>query len=269
MEEDPSPPGLPSLQARIIANLKLWSPFEWIFFWAGIPAILLLVYAIPQNIKNEFFILNTANPWAVPAYFLSAYTHSELFWHLIGNVAFYFVTLLVIFACENNRQRFRIMCLCAFLLVPVITAVLTLSFFGVLGRTVTSQGFSSVDGAFLAYAIFILATGIVQDGFERLDFPELFAGKQTIYYITISLLVFMLGSIVYMGIIFGEFVNPGGQVVNGLAHFGGFITGLIVLLTYDVLTEKRKIFQVILTVVILMGIIWYVKYLGILIGSPG
>ena len=247
--------------AQIKINVRSWSLFEWVFFWAVVPALLFIVYAIPQSIKDTFFILNTANPWAIQAYFLCAYTHTGLYWHLIGNVAFYLVTLLLIFAFENNKRRFRIMVLSSFLLVPVITSMLTISFFGILGLAKTSQGFSAIDGAFLAYAIIITVIGIVQDTFERFDQPELCAGKKIQYYISLVLSCVMLGLIGIMGIVFGQFVIAGGQIVNGLAHFGGFITGLIVFLLFDIMTEKRKIFAMQLSFVILVGIIWYVNYL--------
>ncbi len=250
---------------QIKTNLRSWCFFEWVFFWGVIPAVLFIVYAIPQNIKNTFFILNTANPWGIPAYFLCAYTHTQLYEHLIGNVAFYWVTLLVIFAFENNKRRFWIMVLCSFLLVPVITSILTISFFGFLGLVKISQGFSAIDGAFLAYAIIITVIGIVQDTFERFDHPELFAGKKFQYYISLVLSCVILGMIGIMGITFGLFVNADGQTVNGLAHFGGFITGLIVFLLFDIMTEKRKIFAMQLSFVIIIGIIWYVNYLANLI----
>jgi hypothetical protein len=250
---------------QIKINLRSWSFFEWVFFWVVIPALLFIVYAIPQSIKNTFFILNTANPWELQACFLHAYTHTQLCWHLIGNVAFYLVTLLAIFAFENNKRRFRIMVLCSFLLVPVIISILTISFSQILGHDITYQGFSAIDGAFLAYAIVIAVIGIVQDSFERFDHPELFAGKRFQYYTMLVLSSIILGLIGIMGIIFGQFVNAGGQTVNGLAHFGGFITGLIVFLLFDITTEKRKMFAMQLSIVIVIGIIWYVNYLKILI----
>jgi hypothetical protein len=242
-------------------NLNSWTFFEWSFFWGIIPLILVIIFLLPQSIKNDFFILNTANPWAIQTYFLYAYTHSQLFWHLIGNVAFYFVTLFVIFAFENNKRRFWIMVKSSFLLVPIITATLTITFFRILGLTGTSQGFSAIDGAFLAYTIFITVIWIVQDAFEEFDRPELFAGKKINYYISLVLLILMLGLFVYVGIIFGEFVNAGGQTINGIAHFGGFITGLIILLLFDIMTEKRKKFEMILSFVTVMGVFWYVNYL--------
>ncbi|MCX6685755.1 MAG: hypothetical protein NTV10_03760 [Methanoregula sp.] len=242
-------------------NIKSWTFYEWVIFWVVIPALLFFIYALPQSIRNDYFILDTSNLWGIQSYFLNAYTHSQLYWHLVGNVAFYFVALIVIFTLENNKRRFRIMAASSFLLVPVITSILTISFLRVLGLTRTSQGFSGIDGAFLAYAILISVIWIVQDGLEKFDHPELFAGHKIIYYIILVLSIFMLGLIVLVGIIFGQFVNAYGQTTNGIAHFGGFITGLIVLLLFDVTTEKRKKFDMILCFVTVIGILWYVNYL--------
>jgi len=261
MAEETSTVDSRSHVAQIKINLRSWSFFDWLFLWGVIPAVLFVVYALPQSIKNNFFILDTANLWGLQTYILSAYTHSELYWHLIGNVAFYFVTLFVIFAFENNKRRFRIMVMSSFLLVPIITAILTITFFRILGLTRTSQGFSAIDGAFLAYTIFITVIWIVQNAFEEFDHPELFAGKKIIYYACLVLLIIMLGLFVFEGITFGQFLNSGGQNTNGIAHFGGFITGLITLLLFDIRTAKRKKFDMIWSLVTVIGIIWYVNYL--------
>lgn len=261
MVDDTSISCLKSRIAQVKINLRSWSIFEWVFLWGVIPALLFMVYALPQSIKNYFFIVDTANPLGIQTYILFAYTHSELYWHLIGNVAFYFVILFVIFAFENNKRRFRIMAMSSFLLVPIITAILTIIFFRILGLTRTSQGFSAIDGAFLAYAIFITVIWIVQNAFEEFDHPELFADKKIIYYSCQVLLIIMLGLFVFEGITFGQFLNSGGQITNGIAHFGGFITGLITLLLFDIRTAKRKKFDMILSLVSVIGIIWYVNYL--------
>jgi membrane associated rhomboid family serine protease len=42
----------------------------------------------------------------------------------------------------------------------------------------------------------------------------------------------------------------GKSTSNGIAHFGGFITGLIVFLVYDTRTEQRKYFPLTLGIAI-------------------
>jgi hypothetical protein len=61
------------------------------------------------------------------------------------------------------------------------------------------------------------------------------------------------------------FLNAEGSTSNGIAHFGGFITLLILFLLYDVRTEKRKYFQMTFGMAAGMGILWYGNYLYALI----
>ena len=71
--------------------------------------------------------------------------------------------------------------------------------------------------------------------------------------------------IIVAGLSLGQFIDTGESTSNGIAHFGGFITGVIVFLLYDILTERRRYFQMTLGFAIVMGILWYGNYLGILI----
>jgi ammonia channel protein AmtB len=67
--------------------------------------------------------------------------------------------------------------------------------------------------------------------------------------------------IVLVGILEGQFMPSGNAISNGIAHFGGFITGLISFTIIDVSIEKRKNFDAMLIISILFGIISYVIYL--------
>jgi hypothetical protein len=60
-------------------------------------------------------------------------------------------------------------------------------------------------------------------------------------------------------------MNTGESTSNGIAHFGGFITVLIVFWVYDVLTQQRKYFPMTLGIAIARGILWYGNYLSNLI----
>jgi hypothetical protein len=247
---------------QIKSNLRNWNFYEWVIFWVVIPALLFVVYALPQNIKDEFFILNTQNLWRIQTFLLSSYTHSQLYPHLLGNLAFYFIVLAMIFAFEGNRRRFRIMAGWSFLVVPVITSTLTIILWGVFGRSTTGQGFSAIVGALLAYAMFIFVVWGTQDTSEIFDSPELFGGTKARYLILRSLLSIIVFLIVIMGILFGIFTDAGGSLTNGIAHFGGFITSLVVLLVIDLRTESRRYFDTILGMAILTGILLYGYYLA-------
>jgi membrane associated rhomboid family serine protease len=64
-----------------------------------------------------------------------------------------------------------------------------------------------------------------------------------------------------MGLLSGIFMDAGGSVTNGIAHFGGFITSLVVLFVFDIRTEERRYFDTMLGTAILIGIFWYGYYL--------
>jgi hypothetical protein len=246
--------------AQAKTNLKSWTLPEWILFFVIIPAILLLIYTIPQNIKDSYFILNTTNSWNVQTWFLFSYTHSQIYPHLVGNVASYLVALVAVFSLENNKRRFWIMAAGSFLLVPVIASLLTIELFHVLGVGVNSQGFSAIGAAFIAYAMISIVLWMIGDMLERFDHPEYFRSK-LLFFILCGLLTVILALIIVGGIDVGLFLNSGDSTSNGIAHFGGFITLLILFLLYDVLTERRKYFQMTLGIAIGMGILWYGNYL--------
>jgi hypothetical protein len=86
---------------QIRSNVKNWNFFEWTIFWVVIPALLFFIYSLPQGIKDSYFILDTSDPWRVQTFLFSSYTHSQLYPHLIGNIALYFVVVLIIFASRT------------------------------------------------------------------------------------------------------------------------------------------------------------------------
>jgi hypothetical protein len=243
------------------SNLRRWSPLEWVFFWGVIPALLLFIYSLPQPIRNDWFILNTQYSGRIQTWFLSSFTHSQLYPHLAGNLAFYFTTLLMIFAFEENRRRFWILAGWSFLAVPFLSSFLTMFFWDFIGRTTTGQGFSAVTGALLAYAMFIFVVWGVGEKLEVFDNPELFSGTRSRYLVLKILLAVILALIVVMGLETGVFMDVGGSVSNGIAHFGGFITSLLLLLVFDLKYERRRYFDTMLAAAILVGILWYGYYL--------
>jgi hypothetical protein len=246
---------------QILSNLKSRSPTDWLLFWIVVPALLLVIYAFPQDIRDTYLILNTSEPWRVQTIFLSSYTHSQLYPHLMGNLAFYFVVLAMIFAFEDNRRRFRIMAGWAFLAVPFVSSFLTILFWGFLGRSTTGQGFSAIVGALLAYAMFIFVVWGTRDKLPAFDHPELFTGSGARFTVLKVLLTVILVLIMVMGLLSGIFMDAGGSVSNGIAHFGGFISSLVVFLAVDLKTERRRYFDAMLGASILIGVFWYGLYL--------
>jgi hypothetical protein len=196
---------------------------------------------------------------------LSSYTHSELYPHLVGNLVLYFITLCAIFAFENNKKRFHLISALSLFIVPVICSILTIGLWHFFGTGTTMQGFSGINAAFLAYAFMIGVTWFLKGGLETLDHKELFAGQIWRYYVIYALMTILVAIIVLLGILEGIFLPAGNAISNGIAHFGGFITGLIIFFIFDIMFEKRKIFDGMLIISIIVGIISYVSYLMMLV----
>jgi hypothetical protein len=261
MEEPAFPAKLSSKRYLITSNLKRWTFYEWAIFWGFVPVFLFLVYALPQAIKNNYFILTTAYPWRVQTWVLSSYTHSQLYPHLIGNLIFYFVVLSVIFVFENKRSRFWLLAFWSFCVVPVITSFLTIGFWSLLDSNTSGQGFSAINGALLAYAILSFSTWGMLEFFEVINHPEKLQVSKLRFHVGKVGMVAIVILIIIMGFISGLFFVADGATVNGLAHFGGFFSGLIVLLIFDLIHENRKIFDQLLGLSILAGIFGYAYYL--------
>ena len=142
----------------------------------------------------------------------------------------------------------------SFLLVPIISSFLTIGLFYLLGLQVRSQGFSAIVAAFLAYMFISIILWILGDMLGDFDHPE-YSRSGIMFYLMCGLLTLILVLIVVEGLTLALFVSMGDSTNNGIAHFGGFITGLIVFLVYEIRTEQRKYFHMTLGIAIAMGII--------------
>ncbi|MDD1668229.1 MAG: hypothetical protein LUO97_00365, partial [Methanomicrobiales archaeon] len=83
----------------------------------------------------------------------------------------------MIFAFESNPRRFRLMAGWSFLIVPFVSSFLTFGFWDLLGSHTAGQGFSAINGALLAYAIFIFSVWGMSEFLEIVDHPEMFQGS--------------------------------------------------------------------------------------------
>jgi len=260
MDQGPVQPQIPKID-QLKSNLKARKLSDWLVFFVIIPLLLLVIFALPQPVRDAYFIFHTSDLLRLQTWVMNEYTHSELFPHMIGNMVLYFITILAIFSFENNRKRFCLMAGISFLLVPVICSFLTLGLWHFFGSDTSGQGFSGINAAFLAYAFMIGVTWLLSGGLELFDHKELFRGPAWRYYVSYILMTIMVALIVLLGILEGLFLPAGNAISNGIAHFGGFITGLISFTTIDVLIEKRKNFDAMLIISIIFGIISYVIYL--------
>ncbi len=252
--------------SQLKINLGSWTIPEWILFFIAIPGILVVISLLSQGIRDSYFILNTGEIWKLQTWFLSNYTHSELYPHLVSNLVVYLFAILAIFSFENDRHRFRVMAAISFLLVPIISSLLTIGLFHFLGFHVQSQGFSAIAAAFIAYMFISIILWILGDTLGDFDHPE-YSRSPILFYLMCGLLTFILALIVVEGLNLGLFMNVGNSTNNGIAHFGGFMTSLTAFLIYDIKTRQRKYFHMTLCIAIVMGIVWYGNYLYTLVTS--
>ena len=132
--------------------------------------------------------------------------------------------------------------------------------FHFVGLEVRSQGFSGIVAAFIAYTLIGIVLWILGDTLEDFDCPE-YSRSRILFYLMCGLLTFILALIVVECLTLVLFMTMGDSTNNGIAHFGGFITGLIVFLALDLRIEQRKYFHKTLGIAICMGILWHGNYL--------
>ncbi|MCX6686749.1 MAG: hypothetical protein NTV10_08990 [Methanoregula sp.] len=246
---------------QLKSNLKAWNLSDGLIFFGIIPLLLLMIFALPQAVRDAYFIFHTSDLISLQTWVLNGYTHTEFYPHMMGNLAFYGIAMCAIFAFETNRRRFYLMAGISLFIVPIICTFLTIGLWHLLGSNTSMQGFSGTNAAFLAYAFMVSVTWLLSGRLELFDHKESFAGSSWRYYISYILMTIIVALIVLIGIVEGQFIPAGNVISNGIAHFGGFITGLIVFLLYDILTEKRKNFDVMVIISIIIGIFYYMDYL--------
>lgn len=254
--------GFKARSYQIVRNLKSWKSYEWFIFFILIPLTLFLIFILPQTVKDNYLVFSTSDLFRIQTYILSEYTHST-FDHIAGNLKFYLLSLLAIFAFEDNKRRFWIMAVTALFIVPVFASLLTIIFWNFLGKSTVSQGFSGINAAFFAYALMVFIVWNLHDVLPVFEHPNIFTGwKKVVYYVITGMLAVVLALTVSVGLQQGVFVPEPTFVSNGIAHFGGFIAGLLVFLFYDLTSEKRNTyFDSVFCMAIIMGIIVYIPYL--------
>ncbi len=260
MDQHQVEPQIPKFY-QVKNNLKSWYLSEWLIFFGIIPLLLLVIFFLPQSVRDAYFIFHTSDLISLQTWVLNGYTHTEFYPHMMGNLAFYGIAMCAIFAFETNRRRFCLMAGVSLLLVPVICSFLTLGLWHFFGSDTSGQGFSGINAAFLAYAFMVSVTWLLSGRLELFDHKESFVSSAWRYYISYILMTIMVALIVFLGILEGQFIPAGNAISNGIAHFGGFITGLISFLIIDVMIEKRKNFDVMVIISIIIGVIYYIDYL--------
>lgn len=128
--------------------IVLWKKSDIAFFFLFIPAVLVLMYLLPSNVKTEF-ILYTFNP-NVLSIFFSNYVHSNLT-HLFGNLILYLAVMFMLFNLETDKKRFYRVCVLIFILLPFISSWAFMHYTSFSGAL---QGFSALSSAFFGYLVY-------------------------------------------------------------------------------------------------------------------
>ena len=260
MDQGPVQSEIPKID-QLKNNLKAWNLSDWLIFFGIIPLLLLVIFALPQAVRDAYFIFHTSDLISLQTWVLNGYTHTEFYPHMMGNLAFYGIAMCAIFAFETNRRRFYLMAGISLFIVPIICTFFTIGLWHFLGSNTSMQGFSGTNAAFLAYAFMVSVTWLLSGRLELIDHKESFASSAWRYYVSYILMTIMVALIVLLGILEGQFMPAGNAISNGIAHFGGFITGLISFVIIDVMIEKRKNFDVMVIISIIIGVIYYSDYL--------
>lgn len=244
-----------------IKNLKSWKYCDWILYWILIPLILILIYLIPFPDKNLFFILNTSN-WLLPSLYSNAFTHSSID-HLSGNQIFYIVWIAFLFAFEGSKKVFHWATLVFFLVIPIISSIATIFFYGYIEKTGSVQGFSGIVAALSAYALIaFLRWGFVDIINSFSDWKNLKMLQKIAFLVIDILFAAAILIIIQEGLNLGQFVSGEGFVSNGLVHFIGFLFGLIVpLILYWKFIGKELIFDSVVIFSIFLVFLKYYQYL--------
>lgn len=253
---------------QIVDNITTKEAPYWLFFYLGVPLLLLAIfYLIPQDIKDAIFIMRIPLT-NLQSLLLHGYTHSEQN-HILGNVTMYLVGVTFVFAFEDNKKVLAYASVLFFTVVILLSAVLSLVLFEMKGVSgITSQGFSAVVAAFYAYGLYSLIRYMFEE-LNLLNIPSIGmmdAPQKIVFGFLMALFGVALVVVIQSSLQWGQFIVSGTTVSNGIAHFAGFISGLLIpalisLKYRDRLGEYTLAYNALVTISAVFGVVLYLKYL--------
>lgn len=253
---------------QIIDNITTKGAPYWLFFYLGVPLFLLAIfYLVPQDIKDAMFIMHIPLT-NLQSLLLHGYTHSEQN-HILGNVAMYLVGITFVFAFEDNKKVLTYASVLFFTIVILLSAGLSLILFEMKGVSgITSQGFSAVVAAFYAYGLYSLIRYMFEE-LNLLNIPPIGmmnTPQKIVFGFLIALFGVALVVVIQSSLQWGQFIVSGTTVSNGIAHFAGFISGLLIpalisLKYRDRLGEYTLAYNVLVTLSAAFGVVLYLKCL--------
>ncbi len=142
--------------------LNKWKPIDYIFYFLLIPLILVLVYLLPETLKQSFR-LDIYSPNLI-SIFMSSYLHLTLD-HFLGNLAVYLIIIFLIFNLETNKRFFYKISAIGFIFVPFFMFVLETLFFDLfnINNFPPISGFSGIVTFFTGYLVFVSYTYIKEN----------------------------------------------------------------------------------------------------------
>ena len=134
---------------------RLFNKKDYIYFFLLIPLLLLIIFLIPEIYKYNFYLI-TNNP-SFLSIFLSNYNHNSVS-HIIGNLALYFLFMMIIFGLESNKKRFYMISIFGLFIFPFLIYLLRTPIFYHISQILinfTITGFSGIISYFLGYLLFL------------------------------------------------------------------------------------------------------------------
>jgi hypothetical protein len=130
--------------------IKSWTIKQYLLFFVIIPLMLVLIYLLPQSLKDSYFIMNVKSP-SISSIFLSNYTHSDLFIHLLPNILIYLLVIFLIFNIETKKKTFIKISYLIFFILPILSSLFIIYFVPSMPPV---QGFSAIASSFIGYFIY-------------------------------------------------------------------------------------------------------------------
>jgi len=128
---------------------KPWASVDYFAFFVIVPIIIISIFLLPETIKDSL-VLHPSNPTFISVFF-SNYVHLEFWNHLLGNLIFYLIVMILIFNIEMDKGRFRKASLLIFIALPFVNSSFVIFFTPFLKNAL---GFSGIISAFYGYLLF-------------------------------------------------------------------------------------------------------------------
>ncbi|HVP93768.1 MAG TPA: hypothetical protein VMS89_01205 [Methanoregulaceae archaeon] len=129
----------------------------------------------------------------------------------------------------------------SFIVVPVVASIFTIFLFNTIGNGVTSQGFSGIVFALLAYALVLFILFFLSDFLDMMESGVTFTGWRRILYFSLFIILgIILVVLIQYGIQISLFVQTESLASNGIGHFVGFFGSFLMLSIYGLTFERRR-----------------------------